>query len=106
MCVYTHHDSFFYSNSNNYVLDFLCDRSWCKEGRMTTSDNPQLGSLFNGILLKKLTIEQVKQIDQFLASLEEYGEVHLIVQRGILKYINRVESHKVGKDDHNHEGQT
>ncbi len=73
---------------------------------MTTSDNPQLVPLLNGIRLKKLTIEQIQQIDQYLASLEEYGEVHLIVQRGVLKYINRIESHKVGRDDGKHEGQT
>ena len=73
---------------------------------MTTSDNPQLVPLLNGIKLKKLTVEQIQQIDRYLASLEEYGEVHLIVQRGVLKYINRIESHKVGKDDGKHEGQT
>lgn len=73
---------------------------------MTTSDNPQLVPLLNGIRLKKLTVEQIQQIDQYLSSLEEYGEVHLIVQRGLLKYINRIESHKVGKADGKHEGQT
>lgn len=44
--------------------------------------------------LKKLTEEQVEQIDQLLDLLGEQGEVHLIVQRGILKYINKVESQK------------
>ena len=73
---------------------------------MTTSDNPQLVPLLNGNRLKKLTIEQIQQIDQYLASLKEYGEVHLIVQRGVLKYINRIESHKVCRDDGKHEGQT
>ena len=72
---------------------------------MTTSDNPQLVPLLNGIKLKKLTVEQIQQIDRYLASLEEYGEVHLIVQRGVLKYINRIESHKVCRDDGKHEGQ-
>jgi len=71
---------------------------------MTTSDNPQLFPLLNGIRLTKLTVEQIQQIDQHLAALEEYGEVHLIVQRGILKYINRIESHKVGRVDHKYEG--
>lgn len=73
---------------------------------MTNSDNLRSGPASNGIRLEKLTIEQIKQIDQYLASLGEYGEVHLIVQRGLLKYINRVESHKIGNDHHNHEGQT
>ena len=66
---------------------------------MTDSKNPKLISLLNGIKLKKLTVEQIEQIDQYLASLEEYGEVHLIVQRGVLKYINMIESHKARKND-------
>ena len=49
--------------------------------------------------LKKLTVEQVAQIDALLASLGEYGEVHLILQRGELKYINKVESHKAWDGD-------
>lgn len=49
--------------------------------------------------LKKLTVEQVEQIDELLSSLGEYGEVHLIIQRGILTYINKVESHKAWKDE-------
>jgi hypothetical protein len=47
------------------------------------------------INLKKLTVAQVKRIDEVLVSLGDYGEVHLIVQRGELRYINRVESYKV-----------
>jgi hypothetical protein len=43
---------------------------------------------------EKLTVEQVEQIDELLSSLGECGEVHLIVQRGTLKYINRVESQR------------
>lgn len=45
--------------------------------------------------LKNLTPDQVRQIDDFLGSVGEYGEVSLIVQHGELRYINRVESHKV-----------
>lgn len=48
--------------------------------------------------LKKLTAEQVQQIDELLSSLGDYGEIHLIVQRGQLKYINRVESRKAWTD--------
>jgi len=51
--------------------------------------------------LKSLNLDQVRHIDSVLASLGEYGEVHLIVQRGELRYINRVESFKVWKDDPN-----
>ena len=49
--------------------------------------------------LKKLTAEQIQQIDDFIASLGEYGEIHLVIQRGQLKYINRMESHKAWKED-------
>ena len=33
-------------------------------------------------------------IDEYLVSVGEYGEVHLIVQNGELRYINKVESHR------------
>ena len=53
--------------------------------------------------LQKLSLEQIKRIDALLASLGEYGEVHLVVQHGELRYINKVESYKAwngknGKD--------
>ena len=44
--------------------------------------------------LKKLTPDQVRQIDEALAAVGDYGEVHLIVQRGELRYVNKVESYK------------
>jgi hypothetical protein len=49
--------------------------------------------------LKSLNLEQVRHIDQVLASLGEYGEVRLIVQHGELRYINKVESFKVWKNE-------
>ncbi len=49
--------------------------------------------------LKKLTVDQIRRIDSLLASLGDYGEVHLIVQHGELRYINKVESYKAWKDD-------
>ena len=49
--------------------------------------------------LKKLDLEQVRHIDEMLASVGEYGEVHLIIQHGELRYINRLESHKAWKND-------
>lgn len=51
-----------------------------------------LPALFRG--LKKLNEQQIRQIDMALESVGDYGEVHLIVQHGQLKYINRVESHR------------
>ena len=44
--------------------------------------------------LRKLTSDQVRQIDEALAAVGDYGEVHLIVQRGELRYVNKVESYK------------
>ena len=41
----------------------------------------------------------VHQINEVLASLDDYGEVHLIIQHGELKYINKVESHKAWDDE-------
>ncbi len=49
--------------------------------------------------LQFLTPEQLLRIDQLLASVGDYGEVHLIVQRGELRYINRVESFKAWGED-------
>jgi len=49
--------------------------------------------------LKKLTVEQIAQIDEYLFSIGDYGEVHLIIQRGDLRYINKVESHKAWNDE-------
>jgi len=48
---------------------------------------------------KELTAEQIEQINLVLASLDDYGEVHLIIQHGELKYINKVESHKAWSDE-------
>lgn len=42
----------------------------------------------------RLTPELVRQIEQVLSDVGEYGEVHLIVQRGELRYINAVHSHR------------
>lgn len=63
-----------------------------------TTDSSQPASSPQALKLKKLTLEQVRRIDEVLASLEEYGEVHLVVQNGELRYINKVESFKAWKD--------
>jgi len=56
-------------------------------------------SWLQNIKLTKLTLDQVKHIDEVLASLGEYGEVHLIVQHGELRYINKVESFTARKSE-------
>jgi hypothetical protein len=45
--------------------------------------------------LLRLTIEQVKRIDALLAEIEEYGEVRIIVQKGELRYISKINSYKI-----------
>ena len=45
--------------------------------------------------LQHLTLEQIKRIDEILDELGQYGEVRLIVQRGELRYINKVESYRL-----------
>jgi hypothetical protein len=52
-----------------------------------------------GFSLKKLSLDQIQHIDELLASLGEYGEVHLIIQHGELRYINKVESFSAKKSD-------
>ena len=64
-----------------------------------TSSSSQDASLSKALKLKKLTLEQVRRIDAVIASLGEYGEVHLIVQNGELRYINKVESFKAWKNE-------
>ena len=66
---------------------------------MDNAVSPQARSFFQELHLRKLTLEQVQLIDKALASLGEYGEVHLVVQRGELRYINRLESQKAWKND-------
>jgi len=48
--------------------------------------------------LKFLTQEQIVRIDELLCTVGEYGEIHLIVQKGELRYINKVESYKAWTD--------
>lgn len=60
---------------------------------------PQTTLSVQDLRLKKLTSQQVEQIDELLESLEEHGELRLIVQRGVLKYINRVEKHPAWETD-------
>jgi hypothetical protein len=63
---------------------------WLLEEDMFVEES-QLESDPQDLRLKMLTEAQAEQIDELLRSLGDQGEVHLIVQRGILKYINRVQ---------------
>ena len=63
-------------------------------------DKAQLAAMLGDLKLRKLTEQQVEQIDELLDSLEDQGEVRLIMQRGMLKYINKVEKLKAWEDDH------
>jgi hypothetical protein len=66
---------------------------------MVFSRKPQPAPAASERQSKKLTSQQVQQINELLAALGEYGEIHLIVQRGELKYINKVESQKAWRDE-------
>lgn len=52
-------------------------------------------SLPSDLKLYKLTLEQIRRIDEMLDDLGEYGEVHIVVQNGQLRYINKVESYQL-----------
>jgi hypothetical protein len=41
-----------------------------------------------GLKLKKLSADQIQHIDDFIASIREYGEICLVILHGKLKYIN------------------
>ena len=45
--------------------------------------------------LSKLTLEQVRRIDTLLAEIEDYGEVRIIVQKGELRYISKIDSYRL-----------
>ena len=51
--------------------------------------------------LYKLTLEHIKRIDEMLDEVGEYGEVHIIVQKGELRYINKVQSYSLRDDEEN-----
>jgi hypothetical protein len=61
---------------------------------MCTTDLAKAAAIFKLLRLKKLTLEDIRHIDQILAALGDYGEIHLVVQHGELRYINKVESFK------------
>jgi hypothetical protein len=84
------------SLSRRALLTFFVSKTL--EETMFSRKSP-LTSDLNNLKLEKLTGQQVEQIDELVSSLEEQGEVRLIVQRGVLKYINKVEKYKSWKTD-------
>lgn len=60
---------------------------------MRRLDIPQKLSV-RKLRLNKLSPEQIEEINEYLTSVGEYGEIRLIVQNGELRYINTVASHK------------
>lgn len=42
--------------------------------------------------LKMLTLQQVRQIDEALALLGPFGEIRLIKERGLLRFIDKLDS--------------
>ena len=65
---------------------------------MTNAQSPTIGADRLAARLKMLTPAQIQRIDELLAGVGEYGEVHLIVQHGQLRYLNQVHSHKAWDD--------
>ncbi len=66
---------------------------------MDTQNVKQKDNSLNGLKLRFLSPEQIRQIDETLASIGEYGEIHLVVQHGELRYVNKVESVKAWKNN-------
>ena len=59
---------------------------------MTDQDNSKKDSFLEKLV--KLTLSHILKIDKKLAEVGDYGEVRIVVQRGQLRYINKVESDK------------
>lgn len=58
-------------------------------------------SLPGDLKLYKLTLEHIRRIDEMLDEVGEYGEVHIIVQKGELRYINKIQSYSLREDEDN-----
>ena len=65
---------------------------------MNPDHKTQWNTELSGLNLKKLSIRTICQLDDLLSSVGEYGEVTLVVEHGILKYINKTESLKAQTD--------
>lgn len=55
------------------------------------------------LMVKRLSSEQIEEINEYLTSVGEYGEIRLIVQNGELRYINTVASYKAMMTNHGRE---
>ena len=66
---------------------------------MDVSKDDTEKKLINALKLRFLNLDQIKLIDDSLTSVGEYGEIHLIVQHGELRYINKVESVKAWRKE-------
>ena len=66
---------------------------------MKTLNNEAKNDSQDGLKLKFLSPAQIRQIDEVLTQLGEYGEIHLIIQRGELRYINKVQSYRAWTTD-------
>lgn len=66
---------------------------------MKGSNHASKGAVPESLQLRFLNPAQVKKIDDLLTQLGEYGEVHLVIQHGELRYINKLESYKAWKTD-------
>ncbi len=62
---------------------------------MADQDTLSKTRMFIDLKLVKLTPEYIKQIDEMLVEIGQYGEVHIVVENGYLRYINKVESRKL-----------
>ena len=67
----------------------------------TNSHNGNKGPDELAAHLRVLTAAQVLKIDELLDDVGDYGEVHLVVQRHQLRYINQVQSYKADEAAHN-----
>lgn len=65
---------------------------------MTGQDTTNTKNTFLANLVK-LTLSHIVQIDKTLAEVGDYGEVHIIVERGQLRYINKIKSDKFDNQD-------
>lgn len=61
---------------------------------MSRQEAPGNIQLPNDLNLVKLTLEQVKRLDELLVQIGDYGELHIIIEHGDLRYVNKVESYK------------
>ncbi len=62
---------------------------------MKVSAAPEKKLLPADLQLTKLTLKQVRRIDTLLAEIEDYGEVRIIVQKGELRYISKIDSYRL-----------